>query len=76
MASTRHRDSTATDAMAVLLDSRSSDQRISIDNNAEEADFSPSLHKKEMLEREYNDDDEAFSDNGSDGQPDLPSFFW
>jgi hypothetical protein len=30
-------------------------------NDAEKADVSQSLHKKQMLQREYNDEDDAFS---------------
>jgi hypothetical protein len=45
-------------------------------DNGEEADFSSSLHKKEMLERRYdddNDDDGAFSETESEGPPELDS---
>ncbi len=54
------------------LDLHFSDQLNSSDDDAEEADFSLSLHKKEMPERE-DDDEDAFSNNESDGPPDLPS---
>jgi hypothetical protein len=72
MASACHRDSTAADAMAVLLDSHPSEPRNSSNCNAEVADCSLSQHEKEMIEREYDDDDDAFFDNGSEvGQPDI-----
>ena len=62
--------------MAVQMDQDSSLHGNSSGDDAEEADFSPSLHKKEMLEREFDyddDDDGAFSDAESAGPPDLPS---
>jgi hypothetical protein len=39
------------DAMAVEMDRQTSENRDSSDDNSEGADFSLSLHKKEMLER-------------------------
>ncbi len=50
--------------MTVEMNRQSSGHRDSRDDDGEAADFSPSLHKKEMLERKYdddNDDDDAFS---------------
>jgi hypothetical protein len=60
----------------VQMDRHSSEHGNSSDDHGEEADYSSSLHKKEMLEREYDDDNEddgAFSENGSDGPPSLPN---
>jgi hypothetical protein len=65
MASARHGESTTDDAMAVEMDRQSSGHRDSSDNDGEAADFSPSLHKKEMIECKYDDDDDnddAFSE--------------
>ena len=65
MASARRGKSTTDDAMAVEMDRQSSGHCDSSDNDVEAADFSPSLHKKEMLERKYdddNDDDGDFSE--------------
>ncbi len=61
MASARRGESTTDDAMAVEMDRQSSGHCDSSDNDGKAADFSPSLHKKEMLERKYDDDDD---DNG------------
>ena len=58
MASTRRGKSTTNDAMAVEMDRQSSGHCDSSDNDGEAADFSPSLHKKEMLEQKYDDDDD------------------
>jgi hypothetical protein len=49
--------------MAVEMDRQSSGHCNSNDNDGEAADVSPSLHKKEMLEHKYDDDDD---DNGMD----------
>ena len=76
MLSARRGESTDADAMAVQMDRHSSQHGNSSDDDAEEADFSPSLHKKEMLERDFDcddDDDGAFSDAESEGPPDLAS---
>ncbi len=79
MLSARRGESTGANAMAVQMDPHSSEHGNSSDNHgedSEEADYSPSLHKKEMLEREYDDDDDdggAFSENGPDGLPSLAS---
>ncbi len=65
MASACRGESTTNDAMAVEMDRQSSGHRDSSDNNGEAADFSLSLHKKEMLEGKYDDDydnDGAFSE--------------
>ena len=65
MASARRGESTTDDAMAADMHLQSSGQRSSSDDDGEAADFSPSLHKKEMLERKYdddNDDDGDFSE--------------
>ena len=65
MASASRGKSTTDDAMAVEMDRQSSGHCYSSDNDGEAADFSPSLHKKEMLERKYdddNDDDGDFSE--------------
>ena len=65
MASARRGKSTTDDAMAVEMDRQSSGHCDSSDNDGEAADFSPSLHKNEMLERKYdddNDDDGDFSE--------------
>ncbi len=56
--------------MAVLKDRHSSGQGKFSDKNAEEADCSPSLHKKEMLARENDYDDD---DTESEGPPDHSS---
>ncbi len=78
MASARRRESTTDDVMA--LDSEmnrlSTGHRDSIDDDGEEADFSPSLHEKEMLERKYDDnydDDGVFFQTESEGPPKLDS---
>ncbi len=50
---------------AVEMDRQSSGYQDSSDNDGEAADFSQGLHKKEMLERKYDDDDDddcAFSE--------------
>jgi hypothetical protein len=76
MASARRGESTTDDAMAVEMDRQSSGHRNSSDDDGEAADFSPSLHKKEMLERKYDDDyddDVAFSQTESKGPPELDS---
>ncbi len=76
MLSARRRESTGANAMAVQMDSHSSEHGNSSDYHGEEADYSPSLHKKEMHERKYDDDydyDGAFLENGSDGPPSLTS---
>jgi hypothetical protein len=73
MASASHRYSTAANAMAVQLGRHSSEQRNSSDDDAKEADCSPSQHKKQMLERESDDNDGAFSNNVSEGLPVLES---
>jgi hypothetical protein len=65
MESARRGESTTDDAMAVEMDRQSSWHRDSSDNDGEAADFSSSVHKKEMLERKYDDDDDddgAFSE--------------
>ncbi len=62
MASARRGKSTTADAMAVEMDRQSSGHCYSSDNNGEAADFSPSLHKKEMLEGKYDDDDDYDGD--------------
>ncbi len=69
MASARQGDLAAADAMAVQMDRHSSQHGNSSDDHGEEADFSPSIHEKEMLEHKFdgNDDDGAFPENGSDG---------
>jgi hypothetical protein len=54
----RRGESTTDDAMAVEMDRQSSGHCDSSDNDGEVADFSPSIHKKEMLERKYDDDDD------------------
>jgi hypothetical protein len=63
--------------MAVQRDSHSSGQRKFSDDDAEAADCSPSLLKKEMLARENDYDDEdslsVFPDTESEGPPDLSS---
>jgi hypothetical protein len=56
MASARHGKSTTDDAMAVEMNWQSSGHRDSSDDDGEGADFSPSLHEKERLERKYDDD--------------------
>jgi hypothetical protein len=61
MASARSGESTTDDAMAVDIDRKSSGHCDSSDDNGEAADFSLSLHEKEMLEHKYDDD------NGDDG---------
>jgi hypothetical protein len=65
MASARRGESTTDDAMAADMHRQSCGHRNSSDDDGEAADFSPSLHKKEMLERKYdddNDDDGDFSE--------------
>ncbi len=65
MASARRGESTTDDVMAVEMNRQSGGHRDSSDDDGEAADFSPNLHKKEMLERKYdddNDDDGAFSE--------------
>jgi hypothetical protein len=62
--------------MAVEMNRQSSGHRDSSDKDGEAADFSPSLHKKEMLKRKYDDDDDndsAFSQTEPEGQPKLDS---
>ncbi len=81
MTSARRQQSPVDDAMAVEMDRQSSGHSDSSDDNCEAADCSPSLHKKEMLEREYDDDDDddgAFSENGSEGPQERFTciFFW
>ncbi len=63
--------------MAADVNRQSSGHRDSSDDDGEAADFSPSLHKKEMLGRKYddNDDDGAFFQTDSEGPPDLESSF-
>jgi hypothetical protein len=76
MASSRRGKSTTDDAMAVEMDRQSSAHRDSSDDDGEAAEFSPSLHEKEMLERKYDDDyddDGAFSQTQSEGPPELDS---
>ncbi len=62
--------------MAVEMDRQSSGHTDSSDYDGEEADFSLSLHKKEMFKRKYDDDDDddgAFSQTESEGLPELDS---
>jgi hypothetical protein len=75
MVSARQWNPTAADAIAVQRDSHSSGQRKFSDNDAEEADCSLSLNKKEMLAREndYDDEDSIFFNAASGGPPDLCS---
>ncbi len=75
MASARRGESTTDDAMAADMHRQSSGHCDSSDNDGEAADFSLSLHKKEMLECQYDDDDDdgAFSQTDSEGPPDLVS---
>ncbi len=64
--------------MVAEMKQQSSGHRDSSDDNGEAADFSPSLFRKEMLERKYDDDDDdddddgAFSQTESEG-PDVPN---
>jgi hypothetical protein len=61
--STTDRDQgSSDDAMAVDMDRQSSGHCYSSDNDGEAADFSLSLHKKEMLEHKYDDDDDDDGD--------------
>ncbi len=62
MANTRRRESTTDNAMAVEMDRLSSGHCDASDNDGEAADLSPSLHKKEMLERKYDYDDDDDGD--------------
>jgi hypothetical protein len=62
MASARRGESTTDDAMAVEMDRQSSGHCDSSDNDGEAADFSRSLHKKEIFERKYDDDDDDDGD--------------
>ncbi len=58
------------------MNRQSSRHRYSSDDNGEAADFSPSLFRKEMLERKYDDDDDddgAFSQTDSEGPPEPES---
>jgi hypothetical protein len=74
MASARRGESTTDDAMVVEMES--SGHRDSSDDDGKAADFSLSLHKKETLERKYDDDydyDVAFFQTGSGGPPKLDS---
>ncbi len=75
MASARRGESTTDDAMAADMNRQSSWHRDFSDDDGEVADCSPSLHKKEMLERKYDDDDDdgAFFQTDSEGPPDLES---
>jgi hypothetical protein len=60
----------------MMMDWQSSGNRDSSDDDGEEADFSLSLHKKEMFGRKYDvddDDDGAFSQTESEGLPELDS---
>jgi hypothetical protein len=62
--------------MAVEMDLQSSGNRNSSDDYGEAADFSQSLHKKELLKRKYDDDDDydgAFFQTESEGPPKLDS---
>jgi hypothetical protein len=58
MASARCGESTTDDAMAAEMNRQSSGHCNSSDDDGEAANFSPSLHKKEMLEHKYDDDDD------------------
>ncbi len=66
MASASRGESTTDDAMAVEMDRQSSHDSsghcYSSDNNGEAADFSLSLHKKEMLKHKYDDDNDYDGD--------------
>ncbi len=75
MASARRGESTTDHAMAADMNRQSSGHRYSSDDYGEAADFSLSLHKKEMLEHKYDDDDDdgAFFQTDSEGLPDLES---
>ncbi len=74
MASARCGESTTDDVMAVEMNRQSSGHRDSIDDDGEAADFSLSLHKKEMLERKYDadyDNDGAFPRLSQRDRPSL-----